>query len=197
MVLLMDGLPLSYLIAMWSGMLSVMMACFAIVARYLHNDNVRAEKRFAKVLEASEGRTAKALEASEGRTAKALEELATAIKESEERFAKALKELEERLTKAMKELEERLTKAMKEVEERLETKIEAVDTARKEGDERLEKEINKNRVLINEVREGLARVGERLARLEGYVMQALPEPSDGDANDGDAKARELLEVVES
>ncbi len=186
MVLLMDGLPLSYLIAMWSGMLSVMMACFAIVARYLHNDNVRAEKRFAKVLEASEGRTAKALEASEGRTGKALEALATAIKESEERFAKALKELEERLTKAMKE-----------VEERLETKIEAVDTARKEGDERLEKEINKNRVLINEVRESLARVGERLARLEGYVMQALPEPSDGDANDGDAKARELLEVIES
>ena len=175
MVLLMDGLPLSYLIAMWGGMLSVMMACFAIVARYLHNDNVRSEKRFMKALEASEGRTAKALEASEGRTAKALEALATAIKESEER----------------------LTKAMKEVEERLETKIEAVDTARKEGDERLEKEINKNRVLINEVREGLARVGERLARLEGYVMQALPEPSDGDANDGDAKARELLEVVES
>jgi len=165
-VLLMDGLPLSYLIAMWSGMLSIIMACFAILARYLHNDNVRAEKRFAKVLEASEGRTAKALEASEGRTAKALEALATAIKESEER----------------------LTKAMKEVEERLETKIEAVDTARKEGDERLEKEINKNRVLINEVREGLARVGERLARLEGYVMQALPEPSDGEANDDEAKA---------
>ncbi|MCY3967471.1 MAG: hypothetical protein OXF21_02740 [bacterium] len=135
MVLLMDGLPLSYLIAMWSGMLSIIMACFAILARYLHNDNVRAEKRFAKTL-----------------------------REAEKRFRRALK---------------------------------ALDAARQEGDERLEKEINKNRVLINEVREGLARVGERLARLEGYVMQALPEPSDGDANDGDAKARELLEVVES
>ncbi len=126
MVLLMDGLPLSYLIAMWSGMLSIIMACFAILARYLHNDNVRAEKRFAKTL-----------------------------REAEKRFRRALK---------------------------------ALDAARQEGDERLEKEINKNRVLINEVRESLARVGERLARLEGYVMRALPEPSDGEANDDEAKA---------
>ena len=125
-MLLMDGLPLSYLIAMWSGMLSIIMACFAILARYLHNDNVRAEKRFAK-----------------------------ALREAEKRFRRALK---------------------------------ALDAARQEGDERLEKEINKNRVLINEVRESLARVGERLARLEGYVMRVLPEPSDGEANDDEAKA---------
>ena len=170
MVLLMDGLPLSYLIAMWSGMLSVMMACFAIVARYLHNDNVRAEKRFAKVLEASEGRTAKVLEASEGRTGKALEA-------SESRTAKAL----EALATAIKESEERLTKAMKEVEERLEKRIEAVDTARQEGDKRLEKEIKENRALIKEG-------GEGLAFLRGYVMRALPEPSDGEANDDEAKA---------